>query len=202
MVIAGLQHVIDSTTHIKVVNTYSTGTALLEGLGRELPDVLLLDLQLPDIPGGELTARILNSYPDMRIVILTSLEAMDCIDEMMQLGCMGYLLKSNTDYSRLIRAIEQAWRGESFLDESLSRQMLSNIIRKKKQSELSVSMLTRREKDVLKLITEELTNQEIAAHLSVSVRTVECHRLSLLHKLHAKNTAGLVKRAMEMRLLN
>ncbi len=202
MVIEGLQHVIGSTAHVRVIAAYSTGMALLEGLRQELPDVLLLDLQLPDIPGDVLIARILKNYPDMRIVILTSMEAMDCIDEMMQLGCMGYLLKSNTDYTRLIRAIEQAWRGESFLDESLSRQMLSNIIRKKKQSELSVSMLTRREKDVLKLITEEMTNLEIAEHLSVSVRTVECHRLSLLHKLHVKNTAGLVKRAMEMRLLN
>lgn len=202
MVIAGLQHVIDTTTHIKMVQSYVSGVELLEGLKKEQPDVLLLDLQLPDIPGEKLAAEILNLYPNIRIVILTSLEAMECIDEMMQLGCMGYLLKNNTDYSRLIRAVELAWNGECFLDESLNRHILSNIIKKRKQSEALASMLTRREKDVLRLITEELTNQEIADRLSVSVRTVECHRLSLQHKLRVKNTAGLVKRAIEMRLMS
>ena len=202
MVVEGLRNVIATTSHIEVLDTYGSGQALIEGLKRRLPDVLLLDMQLPDIQGTQLVEMIGKSYPDIRIVILTSLESMHHIDEMMQSGCVGYLLKSNTDHPRLIRAIEQAWRNERFLDDSLSRQLLTNIIRKKKQSDEMIPMLTRRERHVLQLSVDEMTNQEIARELSVSVRTVECHRNSLLHKLNAKNTAGLVKKALEMRLLS
>src|SRR5690606_15019920 len=124
----------------------------------------------PDIGGKEVAEIILKQYPEIRIIILTSLESTFDVEEMMQMGCMGYLLKSTTDYSRLIKAIEQAYSGEVFLDESLQRQLLVNIMKKRKQGEKTAAQLTRREKEILRLITEELTNQEIAEHLSVSVR--------------------------------
>ncbi len=201
LVITGLKNVISSAEHIECMGCYTSGHALLTALAETQPDVLLLDMQLPDITGHELAGKVLKLYPDIRIIILTSMEATHQVEDMMQIGCMGYLLKSTTDHSRLIQAIEQAYNGEYFLDDALSRQLLSNIIKKKKQADDLGALLTRREKEVLQLITDELTNQEIAESLSVSIRTIECHRLSLLHKLQAKNTAGLVKKAIEMRLL-
>lgn len=200
LVITGLKNTIAATAHIEVIDQYSRGRELLEGLRQRQPDVLLLDMQLPDISGKELAEQVLKLYPDVRIIILTSLEATYHVEEMIQLGCMGYLLKSTTDHSRLVFAIEKAYESEVFLDEALQKQLLSDILKKKKQAEDISSLLTRREQQVLGLITEEYTNQEIAERLSVSIRTVECHRLSLLHKLNVKNTAGLVKKAIEMRL--
>jgi DNA-binding NarL/FixJ family response regulator len=199
-VATGLQSVIASTVHMEAGDVYSCGRDLLEGLKSNRPDVLLLDMQLPDIGGKELAETILKQYPEVRIIVLTSLEATHHVEEMIQIGCMGYLLKSTADYSRLIQAIEQAYSGEVFLDDTLQKQLLANIMKKRKQGEDTIAQLTRREKEVLRLITDELTNQEIADQLCVSVRTVECHRLSLLHKLGAKNTAGLVKKAIELRL--
>lgn len=201
MVVTGLQTVLASEDSIIITHSYTDGHTLLEGIQQEQPDVLLLDLQLPDILGKDLAETILRQFPDVRIIILTSLEATYHIEEMMQLGCMGYLLKSNTDHKQLIRAIEQVYNGEMVLDEGLQKQFLTNIKKKKKQQADSSALLTRREREVLKLIVEENTNQEIAVNLHVSIRTVECHRLSLLHKLMVKNTAGLVKKAMELRLL-
>lgn len=200
MVITGLQTVLDSSDQIKVTGTFRDGQSLLDGIKDSPPDVLLLDLQLPDILGKELAEKVLLRWPDIRIIILTSLEATHHIEEMMQLGCVGYLLKSNTDHDKLIKAVEQAFYGESFIDESLQKQLLSNIFKKKKQQEDSSALLTRREKEILHFIIEESTNQDIADKLHISIRTVECHRLSLLHKLKVKNTAGLVKKAVELRL--
>ncbi len=202
LVITGLKNVISSAQHIECIGCYTTGQELLSALEVTQPDVLLLDMQLPDISGSELAGKVLKMYPAVRIIILTSMEATHHVEDMMQMGCMGYLLKSTTDHSRLIQAIEKAYNGEHFLDDALSKQLLTNIIRKKKQSEDLGSVLTRREKEVLQLITDEFTNHEIAEHLSISIRTIECHRLSLLNKLQVKNTAGLVKKAIEMRLLS
>jgi DNA-binding NarL/FixJ family response regulator len=102
---------------------------------------------------------------------------------------------------QLVKAIEEVYRGEYYLDTVLQKQMLTNILKKKKLAENVAQLLTRREKEILRLITEEYTNMEIAAKLSISIRTVETHRFSLLQKLNAKNTAGLVKSAIEMRLI-
>ncbi len=202
MVVTGLKTVLASDEQIIVTGIYQDGRTLLEGIKKELPDILILDMQLPDILGKDLAEKILKMYPAVRIVVLTSLEATHHIEEMMEIGCMGYLLKSNTDHGRLLKAVRQAYYREPFIDETLQKQLLSNIFRKKKQKEQSFSLLTRREKEVLQLITDEYTNQDIADKLHVSIRTVECHRLSLLHKLEVKNTAGLVKKAIELRLLS
>ncbi len=202
MILTGLKTVMDSCSHICLTGTYADGHALLAGIEEEVPDVLLLDLQLPDMLGKEVAQRILKQYPEVRIVILTSLEATHHIEEMMEIGCIGYLLKGNTDHMRLVKAVEQAYYREHFIDEALQKQLLNNIFKKKQQQQNSSSLLTRRERQILQLIVEEHTNQDIADKLHVSVRTVDSHRLSLLNKLDAKNTAGLVRKAMELRLLS
>jgi DNA-binding NarL/FixJ family response regulator len=161
----------------------------------------MLDMQLPDMTGKELAEAILKVYPSIKIIVLTGLEATYNIEEMMQLGCAGYLLKNSCDDVQLIRAIEDVYQGEYYLDTVLQKQLLTNILKKKKLAENVAQLLTRREKEILKLITEEYTNMEIAEKLTISIRTVETHRFSLLQKLNAKNTAGLVRSAIEMRLI-
>lgn len=200
MMVTGLQTVLSAQSNIELTAVYTNGYSLLQGISKNQPDILLLDLQLPDILGKELAEKITEQYPEVRIIVFTSLEATYHIEEMMQLGCMGYLLKSNTDYTQLIKAVEKVYNGEMVLDDGLHKQFLYNIKQKKKVAAKSVALLTRREKEVLRFITLGNTNQEIADTLHISVRTIECHRINLLRKLEVKNTAALVRKAVELRL--
>jgi len=201
MVVNGLEHVLSSDPEMKIIGTFYQGSLLLQALENLQPDVLLLDLQIPDISGKEIVTEIVQKYPLVRIIILTSHEATHYVEEMLQLGCAGYLLKSFTDHVRLLQAVKTVAGGNLFIDESIQKQLLQNVLKERKKQENAIELLTRREKEVLQLIAQEQTNQEIATTLFVSVRTIECHRLSLLHKLRVKNTAGLVKKAMELRLI-
>lgn len=200
LVVSGLQTALQGHPHIVVTAVYTTGADLLNGMASGLPDVLLLDLQLPDASGKDLAVALLKQYPGLRILVLSGLEDAALIREMLQAGCMGYIVKSSTDGQLLLRAIEQVYEGEFFLEESLRRDLLHSIIRQKKEQARTEALLTRREKEVLDLISREYTNQEIADKLSLSVRTIESHRFSLLHKLNVRNTAGLVKAALKMQL--
>lgn len=201
LAINGIRNMLEPYKQVEIIAVYTSGDALLEGLKNEQPDVLLLDILLPDKTGKELVPIILASYPAVRILTLTSLDASTHVKGMMRRGCLGYLLK-NTDESTLIQAIEQVYRGLEFIEPSLKEQMLHNILKGKRQHESNAApMLTQREKEILALIVAECTSQEIADKLFLSLRTVEGHRLNLIQKLDVKNTVGLVKMAMQMGLV-
>jgi DNA-binding NarL/FixJ family response regulator len=186
--------------NITVQNAYETGTALLEGLEKQRPDVLLLDVQLPDYKGQDLALIISRKYPSVRILAITSYDAPMHVKSMMRNGCKGYILK-NTRLKPLIAAIEQVHAGETYIDPVLKEQMMQNMLHYKKSSGNRQPNLTSREKEILRLIIEEYTNQEIADRLFLSLRTVENHRFSLLQKLEVKNSIGLVRAAIEMGLV-
>lgn len=192
---AGLRNMLGTSEHIVVTSSYHSGKDALEGLQKEPPDVLLLDIQLPDIKGEDLAARISKTWPKIKIIAITSLDAPTYIKAMMRNGCKGYLLK-NSDVDTLVLAIETVYEDKEFIELSLKEQMVQNMLQYRKTDRKGPT-LTRRENEVLQLIVAEYTNLEIADKLSLSLRTIEKHRFSLLHKLNAKNTAGLVKTAIE-----
>lgn len=202
LAISGIENMLRLCKDVEVVGTFNTGKQLLEGLEHEIPDVLLLDILLPDISGKDLAEIIRHQYPQIRILALTSLDAPMHVRNMMKRGCLGYLLK-NTDQKTLIDAINEVYNGNEFIEPSLKEQILHNAISGKRHHEVApIPKLTQREKEILELITAEYTSQEIAAKLYLSLRTVEGHRLNLLQKQDAKNTVGLVKTAMQMGLLD
>jgi two-component system secretion response regulator SsrB len=186
---------------ITVTATYLTGKALMEGLKEQQPDVLLLDVMIPDRSGKELAPLITEAYPQVRMIALTSLDSPAVVKSMMQRGCLGYLLK-DTDEHTLVTAIEHVYRGLEFIEPSLKEYMIQNMLRYRKTGQQVMPELTTREKEVLRLIVAEHTTQEIADKLFISYRTAENHRYSILQKLDVKNTAGLVKLAMQMGLLD
>jgi len=200
LVVKGLQNVLSAYPHLVVSHTYATGEELLAGLRREQPDVLLLDINLPDKTGNELIRVISKKYPGIRVLALTSIDSSFHVKDMMQHGCMGYLLK-NADAEMLVQAIERVYAGEEFLEPELKDRLLRSMLKIKKQAEHIRPTLTRREKEILQLIAGEYTSQEIAQKLSLSQRTVDNHRFSLLQKLHAKNSIGLVKSALQLGLI-
>lgn len=200
LAIDGLRSMLASAAEIEVRNTYISGSELLDGLTREQPDVLLLDIQLPDKKGTELAGYISKNYPGIRIIALTSLDAPVYVKAMMREGCMGYVLK-NTDKQSLIFAIEQVYRGLEYIEPEIKDRILYNVLHHRKAPDKKSPNLTHREKEILQLIVAEYTCQEIADKLYLSQRTVETHRFNLQKKLAVNNTIGLVKIAMQMGLL-
>src|SRR5690606_10173588 len=118
----------------------------------------------------------------------------------MRIGCSGYILK-NTDVKQLVFAIKEVYKGETYIQPDLKEQMINNMLQFKNSAKMLQPKLTVREKEVLALIVEEYTNQEIAEKLSLSLRTVENHRFSIMNKLDVKNSVGLVRAAIELGLI-
>ncbi len=197
MVIDGLKNALGSRADIKITGTYRSGGELMLGLTKEVPDVLLLDLQLPDKSGKELVPILLMQYPVLKILILSGVESSSYIKEMMHKGCKGYLFKSTADQDTLLEAILCVQGGDLYLNAALKEQLLQEMLSAKRRVDHMKPTLTRREKEILRLIASEYNNQQIADLLFISLRTVETHRYNLMQKLDVKNTAGLVKEAMQ-----
>jgi DNA-binding NarL/FixJ family response regulator len=198
MIIDGLTNALQQDEGITIIGKYKTGKDLLKSLQQQQqPDVLLLDVQLPDLNGLELTKIIKKEYPNIYILILSGIESHYYILDLIHQGCNGYLLKSTTDQRLLSEGIRAVYKGELFLDPSVKQTVLQEMLRVKRKKNASPK-LTEREKEVLQLIIKEYSNQEIAEKLCISLRTAENHRYNLLQKLDVKNTVGLVKVALQM----
>lgn len=196
-ILNGLQMILQGFPDVAVTGAWNNGDQLLDGLQAQSPDILFLDIQLPGQDGLALCRRVSADFPDTRVIIFTNVEDRHTIRTAFQNGAAGYLLK--TAGSREIRdAIDTVQTGEQYVHGELKDQMFQQIIQRK-PSRYAPS-LTRREKEILGFIAQGDSNQEIAGKLSLSVRTIENHRYNLMQKLDVKNTAGLVRKAIEMGL--
>lgn len=181
---------------IVIIATYLNGESLFEGLKKEQPDVLLLDIQLPGMGGDEIAALIKKTYPAINILVLTNFDNSLYVNSLLQNGALGYLLK-NTDKDTLIRAIKTVANGQTFIEEKMEEkaEAFKKQLGRKTASKYA---LTPREKDILKLITQGHSNRDIAKNLFLSTRTVENYRFNLSIKLEAKNTAELIRKAIDL----
>jgi len=201
MVVGGLRDMLKSLPGIAVGSTYEHGSALLKGLQKRQPDILLLDIQMPDVRGDELAALISRSYPVIKIIAITGYNTTDYARLMLDAGVSGYLLK-NTDEYKLKLAIEVVYKGGKYIEPSIQDKLNNDLYGPSSFTPFGVKpALTRREKDILQLILEEMTSHEMAEKLGLSLRTIENHRVSLMQKLDAKNMAGIVKRAYQLGLV-
>ena len=192
MVIEGIQSLLQHENDIEWMGHASNAESCLAFLQLRQPDVLFMDISLPDQSGIELCKIVREKYPQIFILGLSTFNQQSFIRKMMENGASGYLLK-NADRAALMTAINTVLRGQHYF----SHEVLSST---KKQDEL-VPVLTRRELEVLALIAEGMTNNEIAGKLFISTATVETHRKNLLAKFSAKNTATLVHAATQMQIV-
>lgn len=199
VVVKGLQSTLAEYSHIRLLDACTHAQSLLAALRNRQPDVLLLDVQLPDKPGDELAQHISKTYPDISILALTNLDQVYNVRNMFLNGVRGYLLKS-AEPLLLIQAIETVYRKGQFIDPLMKELMVTEMVETGENLN-TVPTLTQREQEILKLIASEFTSHEIAAKLFLSHRTIESHRLNLLLKLGVKNTAGLVRKAIQLKLL-
>ena len=199
MVLRGIETMLEDTESITITATYSLGKQLLGEIEGNVPNVLLLDINLPDSNGLELCKELTKKYQDLSIIALSNYSETGFIKNMLRNGAKGYLLK-NTDKQELILAITTVDNGHTYLPRSIQDILLNDSIGNPTQLTF-IPKLTRREKEVLNLIAEEHTNQEIAELLFISTKTVESHRNNLIQKLAVRNTAGLIRVALEKGLL-
>ncbi len=200
LVIAGLCQVLSNDASMQICGTYQSGKALMADISKLLPDVLLLDIQLQQEMADDLLPNILATHPDVRILILTNFDNIFYIKNMLKKGAHGYILKTaNEDV--LIQAIRSVCSGEIYLQPVLKDKLIADKLQINKAF-ASPPVITRIEKEVLQLIAADLTSQQIANKLFLSKRTIDNYRLSLLMKLGVKNPAGLIKRAIQMGIID
>lgn len=194
MIANGIATMLDDVPEVCISDIYSTGKALMEGLTLRRPDLLFLDIRLPDIQGENLAKDIRRIYPQQKIIIITGEDNPYLAKEMLRLGCLGYLLKS-ADKAVLRAAVETVYKGDVYIDAAVQQLILNSVVH------LGVSSsrihLTQREQEILSLLCEGLNSQEIAGKLFLSHRTIEAHRHSLNQKFDVKNSTALVKKALQ-----
>jgi DNA-binding NarL/FixJ family response regulator len=165
------------------------------------PDVLLLDINLPDKSGLDVCKQLRAESPEVKILALSMHNDESYISAMLSLGAQGYVLK-NTGREELCTAIHALAEGKTYFSQEVTDTMMQSLMRERKGGTAKEPpKISRREREVLKLIMDERTTQEIAAQLFLSEKTVESHRAALLAKLGARNTAGLVKAALHWKII-
>lgn len=199
MLIRGLQNMLSCTSYIEVTGAYLSGSDFLKDISRNVPDILLLDIQMPECSGDELAGMLHKQYPELAILAFTNLEHPYYITSMIKNGVRGYILKSSGE-TALLNAIQTVYRGSYYFDPVINRQA-ADALKPSSYVSLKKPLLTAREKEVLALIAADFSSQDIAAKLYITKRTVDFHRANLLLKMDAKNAASLVKKAIELGLI-
>ncbi len=192
MVIEGIHSLLQNENNIELVGHAMNAASCMAYLEQHLPDVILMDINLPDKNGIDLCKEVKEKYPSVFVIGLSTFNQQSFIQKMMSNGASGYVLKNATQ-EELMEAIETVAKGKTFLSHEAAQSL------RKKMA--GTPVLTTREKEVLELIAEGFTNNEIAQKLFISVTTVDTHRKNLLAKFETKNIASLIKAAMQMQLI-
>ncbi|MEZ5197581.1 MAG: response regulator transcription factor [Bacteroidales bacterium] len=192
-----------NTDEIAVINEASSAKEFFSILKIEQPDIAVLDISLPDISGIEITKKLSEEYPNIKVIILSMHLNEDFIFNAVKAGAMSYLPK-NTNPTELINAIHEVAAGKDYFSEQVSNIILKSYIKKAKANtdeRLTESALSKRELEILKLFAEGKSNKEIADKLFISCRTVESHKNHIMHKLELKSTVELIKFAIKNNII-
>lgn len=201
---AGLRALLSAEPEIEVVDEASNGDQALSLASELKPDVILLDISMPGLTGIEVTRRLKKMLPETRILILTVHEDESLLQEAIQAGASGYIVKRAVE-SELIDAIRAVWRGDLYVHPAMTRALLKEMSTPAPPlsgNDAPVETLTPREVEVLRLIAQGYTNRQMADMLSISVRTVESHRSNLMGKLDLHSRVELVRYARENKLIS
>jgi DNA-binding NarL/FixJ family response regulator len=202
LVLDGLLAMLASEADIHCVGTAANGREALALLAEHPADVVLLDINMPDMDGMEACQRIAQAYPGVKLLVLSMLREASVIKLMLRHGAHGYLLK-NAGKAEVLAAIRTVHGGQRYFSAEVSEVVMASLAGDGARSPgMPFAQLTKREKQVLQLIVAEYTTTEIAEKLNITFGTVETHRRNLLTKLGARNTAGLVRISMTYDLLD
>jgi DNA-binding NarL/FixJ family response regulator len=192
----GLKMVLDAQPGITVVGEAENGREALDLVEELHPDVVVMDIAMPQMNGAEATRQIKRRFPQTRVVILTMHENQQYLMQIVNAGATGAVLKRSAG-SELVTAVKAAARGESFFSPSMASMLLEDYrVRLQQDEPDDADMFTEREREVLQLVAEGKTNKEISDLLTVSIKTVQTHRAHIMEKLGAHDRTDLVRYAM------
>ena len=194
IVLDGIKSHLGSQPEFEVVGDASNGLDAIRKAKLTLPDVILLDINMPNMNGLEAMGHLRKQVPNARIIILTMHDSKEYIAQIVRLGARGYLLKDCSP-TELVSAIKAVHSGEVYFSPTVSKMLVAEMVENKTQPDLPPP-LTEREREVLSLIAEGLLNKQIADRLGIGVRTIETHRERIMRKLDIHTVAGLTKYAI------
>lgn len=188
--IQGVKQGLETTEDIKIVDTALNGVALLEKIQHIYADIVLLDIEMPDMDGIEVARQLQKNGSNLKIIALSMHDNATMIHKMIKAGASGYLIK-NTTSKELSDAIRAVYRGERFFKGGVLNKIIE--FSDEEHEDKKIKLLTSRELEILKLIADGKSNIEIASDLFISIHTVHSHRKNMLRKLNLKNTPELLK---------
>lgn len=193
----GFRTLLEAQSDIEVVGEATNGEEAVNKAKEVQPDIVLMDITMPVMDGLEATRLIKERHPDIRILVLTMHEGDEFFFKFLDIGASGYFIKGGSS-SELIWALRAVWQGDVFLYPTMAKKLLSDYLQgvKAGSDQESYDALTNREREVLKLIAEGRTNQEVAELLVLSVATVRTHRAHIMSKLGLHSPVELVKYAL------
>ncbi|MGM0418099.1 MAG: response regulator [Thermodesulfobacteriota bacterium] len=201
----GLKSIVESHKEIEISGEAGTAKSGITMIKKIKPDLAIVDISLPDKNGINLTRELLESYPDLKILIVSMHAKIDYISEAFQAGAKGYIAKDSAS-DRLIQGIKTVLSGDFFLDSSVSHQVVEKLmqfpVKQAKINDNEYGKLTPREQEVMRLLAEGEPPKEIADQLCISPKTVENHRANIMKKLDIHSTMDLVKYAARLGLID
>lgn len=193
MVVEGIHSLLQHEKDIEWMGHAGNADSCISFLKQQQPDIILMDISMPGMSGIELCKLVRELYPSIYIIGLSTFNQQSFIQKMIDNGASGYVLKNATQ-EELLEAINAVANGKTYLSNEVAATL-------RHMDDTLIPLITRREKEVLELIADGLTNNEIAARLFISVSTVDTHRKNLLAKFEAKNIASLIKHAVQLNII-
>jgi DNA-binding NarL/FixJ family response regulator len=200
----GIKAMLESDTQIDVIGEASNGVEALESAKSLKPDILILDIRMPEMNGLEAAARLKDFAPNTKAMILSMHDSEEYVLQALDAGAFGYLLK-DTDKAEFLKAVKQIHTGNKYFSGAVSNVLANRLLSNKSFTAKNVAEdpyhLTRREKEILRMIIDGKNNKDIADSLDKSVRTIETHRFNIMKKMDVTNAIDMVNKAVKENLV-
>jgi DNA-binding NarL/FixJ family response regulator len=200
LVRAGMRALLANMPNVEVVAEAMDGFEALKVIKTHAPDIVLMDISMPNLNGLEATAQATRDFPDTRIIVLSAHSSEEYVGQALRAGAAGYLLK-DAPTVELELAIKSVAQGETYLSPAVSKHVITNYVRRVGGEAGSLELLTPRQRETLQLVAEGKSTKEIARLLHLSVKTIETHRAQLMDRLDIHDVAGLVRYALRIGLV-
>ncbi|MDA3953418.1 MAG: response regulator transcription factor [Bacteroidales bacterium] len=200
IIIDGIKAMLINNSEIEIIGQAKDGIEAIELANNLKPDVIIMDISMPNKSGIEATKQIKENNKSVKIIILTQHENKEYVIQLLKVGADGYLLK-NSKKAELFEAIQTVTKGEKYIGKHASTTLIS-LVENNVTEQNEQAILTKREIEIIKMIVEDLSNQKIANNLNISIRTVETHRRNIMQKLNVKSAVALVKYALRNNIIN
>jgi two-component system response regulator NreC len=198
--VEGLKAMLRNETSLTIVGEARDGRQAVDLVKQLKPDVILMDVSMPDMNGFDATCRVREFDPNVKVLILTMHDEEEFVARCLEAGAAGYIMK-DAPASQLLYAIEMVEKGERYLSPNVLKKVVDGYVKNTNRPQTSYDRLTAREREILKLLAEGLTVKEVAVRLNLSVKTVEVHKHNLMKKIDVHDKAELVKYAIQKKLI-